>query len=411
MILPPYLFIALRYLQTSNKNASIKTMLKICFIGIFLGTCSLALIASIMKGFEQATYKKMQTIYPQIIIDAHEEELAYEKIVPILQDPKFQVQYYAPQQRQQALFDGGNNTTPHVIQLRGIQPHLEQHVTPISSMLLPKGQSHNLEAIVQKKQIIIGKKLASYAQVSTGSYINILYTADDSPMTNKVRFHQKPALISGIFETGIDDFDAHLVYCASDFFEEIFQETGITQIYLQLTANACEEATISKLQKRLHLHVYSWKELYKTLVSALELEKYAMFLILLLIIIIASTNIISLLFMQILQKKKDIALLITLGLTKQKIRMIFLTLSMLITTLAATSGLTLAYFLGLILKHYRWIKLPDNIYYTTHLPITLDPLLFLYIFFVVLSISFIASLIPLRNIKTIDIATILRNEM
>ncbi len=135
-----------------------------------------------------------------------------------------------------------------------------------------------------------------------------------------------------------------------------------------------------------------------------------MFLILLLIILVASSNIISLLFMQITQKRKDIALLLTFGLTPAKVKNIFLALSMTISTIAALSGLFFAYFVGLFLQNYRWIKLPDNIYYTTHLPILIDMDLFLFIFFVVLAISFFASLIPLSKINRTNIATILRNE-
>jgi ABC-type lipoprotein release transport system permease subunit len=410
MFINSYFLMSLRYLQAANQNSTVRTMIKICFFGIFIGTFSLALIVSVMKGFEQATYIKMQSIYPQIIIDADGQELDYEQLKTILQDPIYKIAHFAPQQSTQALCNNiESQEMPYVIQLKGIDPKLEQHVTPIQTMILPKNQPNFLEKLLYNNQVIIGKQLAHQLQLSTGSHINLIYTADED-LSRKVDFEQKKVIIAGIFDTGIDDFDSNFVYCSSDFFKQLFPHHGITQIYVKAFDKTEEYEVITKLHERLHINVYSWKKLYASLVSALELEKYAMFLILLLIILVASSNIISLLFMQITQKRKDIALLLTLGLSPAKIKNIFLALSMTISTMAALSGLFFAYLIGIFLQNFRWIKLPDNMYYTTHLPVVMDIHLFLFIFFVVLTISFFASLIPLSKIKMKNIATILRNE-
>lgn len=411
MLFPSYFLMSLRYLQAANKNSTIRTMMQICCGGIFLGTFSLALIISIMKGFQEATYLKMQTIYPQILIDAYGQEINYEQLVPILQDPIYTIKNFSPQLLGQALCTSNqSDATPHVIQLKGINPTLEQEVTPLHTMVLPKNQPHYLNRLITKNHVIIGKQLALQLHASTGSPLTIMYTQNQN-MSKKVTFEQKEVLVTGIFQTGIDEFDAAFIYCSSEFFNEIFPDQGVTQIYVNLTSKDHEDMVITKLEQRLKLNVYSWKKLYAPLISALELEKYAMFIILLLIVLVASSNIISLLFMLITQKRKDIALLLTLGLTPSKIRNIFLAVSMSIASLSALCGLFAAYIAGLGLQHYKWIQLPDNIYYTTHLPIILDPYLFLFIFFVVLTISFFASLLPLNKIKTMDIATILRNEI
>ena len=410
MFFNSYLLISLRYLQASNKNSTIKTMIKICFGGIFIGTFALALIVSIMKGFEQATYKKMQTIYPQIIIDADGDEINIEPIEKILNQSDYHVHAFSPQQYTQALLTNvDNEETPHVIQLRSVNPKQEAEVTSIKNMILPKNQNHPLDQLIHNQQIIIGKKLAEQLHLSTGSPAHILFT-DNQNISRKVKFNQKKVFISGIFETGIDEFDTNLIYCSHQFFNSIFPDEGITQIYLQFDEKVDEKSAIKKLKSRLKLNVYSWKKLYTTLVSALELEKYAMFIILLLIVLVASSNIISLLFMQITQKNKDIALFASLGLQSYQIRNIFLFVSMSISIIASSAGLIAAYFMGLFLQNYRWITLPDNIYYTSHLPVCMDFPLFLLIFFAVLSISLVASLIPIKNIKIINVATFLRNE-
>ena len=410
MFINSYFLMSLRYLQAANQNSTIRTMMKICFFGIFIGTFSLALIVSVMKGFEQATYIKMQSIYPQIIIDADGQQIDYEQLKIVLQDPIYKIAHFAPQQATQALCNNiESQEMPYVIQLKGIDPHLEKFVTPIQTMILPKNQPHYLEKLLHGNQVIIGKQLAQQLHLSTGSHINLIYTSDED-MTRKVDFEQKKIIVAGIFDTGIDDFDSNFVYCSSQFFSQIFPDHGITQIYVKALDESNENNVIAKLQDRLHINVYSWKKLYASLVSALELEKYAMFLILLLIILVASSNIISLLFMQITQKRRDIALLLTFGLSPAKIKNIFLALSMTISIISSLVGLLCAYLTGFFLQHYRWIRLPDNVYYTTHLPVLMDPYLFLFIFFVVLAISFFASLIPLSKIKMKNIAIILRNE-
>jgi lipoprotein-releasing system permease protein len=405
-----YFLISLRYLQAANQNSTIRTMIKICFFGIFIGSFSLALIVSIMKGFEQATYEKMQSIYPAIIIDADDQELDYESLQKILQDPVYKISHFAPQQTMQALCNSiESDQMPQVICIKGIDPILEKKVTPLEKMLLPKNQTHYLEKLIFENQVIIGKQLAHSLQASTGSQLNIIYTSNED-LRRKSDFEQKKVIVAGIFDTGIDEFDSNFIYCANSFFDAIFPDHGITQIYATPDRTCNEDLVIAKLAKRLQISVYSWKKLYSSLVSALELEKYAMFLILLLIILIASSNIISLVFMQITQKRKDIALLMTLGLSARKVKNIFLAVSMAISSIACVSGLFFAYLTGLFLQNYRWIKLPDNIYYTAHLPIIMDAHLFLFIFFVVLSISFFASLIPVSKIKMKNIATILRHE-
>ena len=402
---------SLRYLQAANKNSTISSMMYICFFGIFIATFSIALIVSITQGFQQATYEKMQSIYPQIIIDAHGQELNYEELTPILQDPAYKIAHVAPQQTAQALCNAiGSQDIPYVIQLKGIDPLYEKNVTPLEKMILPKQQTHYLEKLVQANQVIIGKQLAQQLQLSTGSQLNIIFTSQED-MSKKLDFDQTKVIVAGIFDTGIDDFDANFIYCSSTFFTHIFPDRGITQIYAKLDDQQSELESIQNLEKVLGLNVYSWKKLYSSLVAALELEKYAMIFILLLIILVASSNIISLLFMQITQKRKDIAILLTLGLSPYKVKSIFLGLSMTISIIATATGLVTAWCVGIFLQNYHWIKLPDNIYYTAHLPVLLDGRLFLFIFFAVLTISFLASLIPLQKIKMKNIATILRNEI
>jgi lipoprotein-releasing system permease protein len=216
-------------------------------------------------------------------------------------------------------------------------------------------------------------------------------------------------IVSGMFKTGIDEFDNGLILCSFDLMHELFPDNGATQLSLRLQPNEDEQKTIQQLQDTLQLEVYSWKDLYPALVSALKLEKYAMFLILALITLVASMNIIALLFMQITQKRPDIAVLRAMGALPRTITQIFLIMGMSIALVASACGIALAWIATLILQNYPFITLPDA-YYVSHLPAKMDWQLVLSVFSVVICMSFIATWLTARRTRSINSAQVLRFE-
>ena len=408
MIPKNFLLISLRYLRNQQSDTTINTMVKICFIGIMIATSSLALVVGIMAGFEHVTHQKMQSIYPDLIIDAHGHHIDMQVLQPILQEPQYAIQHASSQQFSQALlYNTEYSTTPHVIFLHGINPTDEQLVTTLDKKIIYPPQA--LPEVLYDNHIIIGQKLAQQLSVNVNDTIELLYT-DDNPEELQVTFQQKKVIIGNIFKTGIDDFDTNFAYCSTDFFTKLFPDSDTTQVYLKLNNINSEKITATLLQQRLNVDVYSWKDLYPTLIATLKLEKYAMFFILLLIVLIASMNIMSLLFMYITQKKKEIALFISFGMPLYQIKLIFITMSLIITCVATCSGLLLAYLIGVFLQKYPFIKLPDDAYLVSHLPIKLDPSIFCVIFIVSLIISLCASILSTNKLNQLNIVKALKQE-
>lgn len=409
MIQNSFLLIALRYLTTKQKDATIRSMIKICFIGICIATCSLTLVVCVMQGFEHATYQKMQSIYPDLIIDAHGEQINTQALQSILQEPQYRIKSSSEQRLGQALLYHQDYGSPAVTFLKGIDPEQEQLVTCLASKITQPIDTTLLSKVIYDNHIFIGSKLASELNLSVHDQATLLYS-NDEPSGLKITFQQIPITIGGIFKTGIDDFDNNLAFCTTTLFDQLFPDQEVTQVYIKLHDRCYEQATCNSLKDRLNVDIYSWKSLYPALVSALKLEKWAMFFILLLIVLIASMNMISLIFMYVTQKKKEIALLLCFGMPLQKVTMIFMFMSMSITFCATTVGLILAYCIGLIIQTYPIISLPDDAYITTHLPIQLDTMIFSVIFIASLMLSFIATLISTKKIKTINIAQVLKYE-
>ncbi len=409
MIQKSFAFIAYRYLFTKDKQSTINFMIKICFLGILVATSSLALVVSIMTGFEKATYEKIQSIYPDLIIDGQEEQFDMEKLSEILKDPVYNIEHFTKHQTGQALiFNPENSQTPLMIMIRGIDPKKEAFVSKLDQKIIHQKQP-SLENLTQNNQIIIGSKLAETTNLFVGSTANILYT-HDKPAGLRITFKQAPVTISGIFKTGVEEFDNNSLYCHQDFFEELFTDQGAEEVHIKLLPQAKQQKIAHALKKRLETDVYSWTSLYPTLISALKLEKWAMFFILLLIVFVASMNIISLISMYVSQKQRDIAILICLGMHAKSIRAIFITISLLIASCATFLGLCISYAIGTTLQCFPCIKLPDNIYDTAYLPIELEAPIFLAIFLITIVISFFASILATRNIESMRVVETLKSQ-
>jgi len=401
--------IAWRYLVGSPYEKNVSTMVKICFWGIMIGTFALALVMSIMHGFEQAIYQKMQGIHPQVMMSNGANMLDCSRIAAVLTREFPTVAAYSPQTTEHVIIQtDSNNDITNVLALRGIDATREQAVSTLHKKIINPAES-TLANCIHDNHVLIGASCAQSLNVSVGDQIQLLFARKKGTRKRRVLFDNKTAVIGGIFKTGIDEFDQGVMFCSLDFFAQLFPNTGITQINFRLHEKSNEQAVIKKLKNRFHLDVYSWKDLYLPLVSALKLEKYAMFFILALIMLVACMNIISLLFMQITQKRGDIAMLKSMGMPDSQIRAIFFIMGTSVATIGTTIGLALAWFAGLLLQRYPLITLPD-VYYVTHLPVTLDLRIFAAIFLLAIVMSIIATWLPLRNIKTSNIATMLRFE-
>ncbi len=402
------LLITWRYLMGARKEKNISIMVVICFLGIFIGAFALALVASIMNGFEKATHQKLQSIHSQIIMRSMGNELDADKVSTVLQNEFPEVFAFSPSSYKQIILQKpGSQEITNAVVLKAIVPELEEKTSTIGQKIA--GDKKNLPELVTGNQIIIGKKLAESLGIEHGDIVDLLYISADKVKNRKITLDKKEAAVSGIFSTGIEEFDSNLVIGSFELMKNLFDTHGVTQFNIQLKQGNPEEATIAKLKARFGLDAFSWKELYRPLVAALKLEKYAMFFILALITLVACMNIISLIFMQIIQKRPDIAILQSMGMSNRSIINLFMLLGVGLTAIATIAGLIAAYFAGLVLEKYPFITLPDT-YYVSHLPVQMEWYIFALVFVLIIGMSIIATWIPARNIRSIDAAHVLRFE-
>lgn len=399
-----------RYLLGARSEKNISLMVIICFCGIFIGTLALALVASVMNGFEKVTHQKLQGIHSQIIMRSYGKELnapAIEKALKTIPA----VRSFSPTTYKQVIIQNpDSDDITNAVLLKGIDPELEDATSSIASKIKEHlGDASTLPALIKDNQIAIGTKLAESLHLHPGDTVDLLYISHDKIKSRKITMDKQSAVVSALFATGIEEFDSSLVLASLDFLKQMYPDAGVTQFNIQLAPGSNESDSIAQLRNTFKLDVFSWKDLYPALVSALKLEKYAMFFILALIALVASMSIVSLIFMQILQKRPDIAILKSMGMASSSIITLFMIMGIGLAASATLAGLIAAYLTGMLIERYPFITLPDT-YYVSHLPIAMEWNIFMAIFLLVILMALIATWIPARAIKTMKPAQVLRFE-
>lgn len=419
-----------RYLFAKEKDSNISFMTKICFLGISIGTFALMLTLIITNGFEKVIHEKMQGINAQIIISSPGNQLNYADIKKtLLQEYPDLLAGISGTTLKQVIVDHNKQQT--VLLVKGIDPEQESSVTSLEEkiiqttdgIVLAKNSVIPLTNVLNNNSILIGYKMAQEHRLKVGQSIDVLIPEPTGK--RRIALSKKKVTIGGIFKVGLEEYDNNLAFVSLSWLGKTFDEQGVDAITIKLKPSDQtiwskiknifipvnhEQQAIQELKTRLpHLTINSWKDLYPALVSSLKLEKYVMFFILALITLVASMNMISLLFMQIQQKQRDIAILKVIGLSQRKIRSIFLRLGLLITLLASSCGLLLAFIAGYILEHYPYIELPD-VYYVSYLPARIDGEIFIVVFIATMLLGFFATWFPAQRAQRINIAQVLRHQ-
>jgi len=400
-------FIAIRYLLKNSYEKSLSTMVIITALSIFIGSFSLALVTAIMNGFEKNVHTKMQNIHPQATIYSSGAPLSLYAIETLIKKEFPEIIAVSPQSIGHVILqtDDEDGFSPAVALIKGVNPVKETAVSAIDKKML---HSQSLQDCLHDDQIIIGKSLAQQLNVAVNDTIPLLYL-EPTGGSNTLSIHREHARIGGLFDTGIDEFDSNLILCSLKLFETLFPDQGSTQIGLSFAPHTNIPHTVARLRQRLGLEVYSWQELYPALVSALALEKYTMFFILLLITLIAAMNIVSLISMLITQKRSDIAILRAMGVAPTTILTIFMIIGISIASIATSAGILCACIASFLLERYPFIKLP-HIYYVSHLPAQMEWSIVIIVCIVVLLITMLATWFAAQRAKSITIAQVLRFE-
>lgn len=372
--------IANRFLRSKYNTSFINMISKISVIGIILGVAILITVLSVMNGFEKELRTKILgftshvTIYPK-----NNSQLDHEKLYSKLVENK-DVAGHSPYIQREVMITSSTGTVNAYF--RAVVPNLEQDVSIVDNNII-LGDFNDLS--IAESNIIIGQGIATNLSVGIDDNIELLTQLNFGP-DNKYYQFRKNYKVVGIYDVGLFEYNNAYVFTnLNEFIKDLEKNNkrGASLDAISIKLNDPLKAYNFSYDFNLNSDDYfsqDWSHSHRALFSAINNEKRVMFIILMLIVMIAAFNIISSLLMLVINKQKDIAILMTLGATKSMIITIFilqgLFLGLLGTVFGVILGIILASNIDIIVTTIESIfnlsLMPAEIYHLTKIPSIID---------------------------------------
>lgn len=412
--------ISWRHLLSRKSQKFISLITLISMGGVALGVMALIVVIAVMSGFGKDLRDKILGTTSHVVVTnvTREGVTGYESVIKEARAVPG-VQAAAPFVLKQVMLTHKNNTVGVV--LRGIDPVLEKETSDLDKNLVDGQLSFLTDGLPQenpaatpttRQGIILGNELARSLGVFTGDVIGLV-----SPAARMTPLGIIPNLqlvqVVGMFESGMYEYDSSLAFISLASAQKIFHlKDRVTGVEIKVDDLERAGEIGRELQERLGFpyHVRDWMQMNRNLFAALKLEKTVMFIILILIILVAAFNIISTLFMVVMDKAKDIAILKAMGASRRSIMKIF-SLQGLIIGLTGTGAGVIAGFtivpnineiVGVLESVFNFKAFPSDIYYLNKLPSEIQYMDSLLIIIFSIGICYLASLYPAWRASRLD---------
>jgi lipoprotein-releasing system permease protein len=409
--LPVEYYIALKYLLAKRKQTFISIITIISVSGVAVGVTALIIVLAVMSGFEKELKDRILGATGHVHVTSLDGSIAdpFSVAGRVRQVPG--VAGASPYIFSQMMISSGVAASGGV--LRGVDVDTIGEVTR-----LPKDiRRGSIEALRRKDPaglpgILLGKELAGNLGVSIGDVVEILVPGGNvTPLGTFPRVTR--FRVGGISESGMYEYDATFAYVSLPEAGRLLgmdeRGTGI-EVKVQDIYSAGKVAARIRSSLGYPYWAKDWMQSNRNLFSALKLEKVVMFIILVLIVMVAAFNIISTLIMVVMEKTRDIAVLMTMGATRKTIRRVFALEGLIIGIVGTGLGTALGAALCDLLRRYQFIRLPSDVYYISTLPVLLDPANILLVSGSSVLICFLATLYPSAQAARIDPAEAIRYE-
>ncbi len=403
------LFVSLRYFSAKRREKFISLVSLISILGVSVGVAALIIVISVMSGFDSDLKDKIIGTYSHIEIISDYGIKPTKELTNIIENTKH-VEAISFFLNGQALVRSGDDVTGVVV--KGINTADEIRVKRIGEYV-KKG---NLD--LNNNSVVIGSELANRLNLKIGDSISLILPANvrQKGVLNLIApayVEGKNFKVSGIFTSGMYEYDMNLVYVDIARAQELLSISDLASGVAVRIDDLFNVGEVKReLQKKLlpPYIVRTWMDSNRNLLEALKLEKTVMFLILTLIVMVACFNIASALIMTVLEKTKDIGILKAIGATNFNVMSIFMMLGGIIGLLGTSLGALLGITACWCLKTYKFINLPKDIYYIDKLPVKLEIQDIVVIVISSMLINLLATLYPAYRASRLDPVEAIRYE-
>lgn len=405
--MPVSFFIAKKYISNKQSSKFLSLVSVISVIGIAIGTAVLIIALTILNGFEEIVAQKIINFNSHIKITAFgnrnlpDSEVIESEIIQKIGDDFQSISKFTSK-----LGIIKSRTVSDGVTIIGIDPASDN--TDIKDYIVDG--KYELES-ESNKQILIGKKLSEKINVLAGDKVTIfslrkdaLPDADNPPAIEQF-------IISGIFESGMAEYDDLNVYISLNNAKDLFEtHNSISGYNIRLNNVSKIDSTAIALQDLLGYPYYvrTIFQVHQNIFTWLDLQKEPIPIILGLIIVVAVFNIVGTMLMIVLERTSSIGVLKAIGFTKKKILQIFFVQGVFLGLLGITIGCLLALILSYLQMKFNLITLPGSIYFISTVPISINIANYLLVAGIGLMLSLLASLIPSYIASRLNIITSIR---
>ncbi|MBI2678941.1 MAG: ABC transporter permease [Candidatus Koribacter versatilis] len=415
------LFIASRYLRAKRRQAVIGVITAISVIGVAAGVASLVIALAINNGFRVDLERRLLGASSHVNLMRVESD-GIKDWKPLLERLEKQpgVKAGAPAVYEQVLISRGARATGAVV--KGVLPQYEKKVSELLGTV-KLGSAETLEEAASPNEatagqtptlppIVLGKEMSNELGATVGSIV--LVTSPQGELTpfgivpKYVRFK-----VVGIFNSGFFDYDKSWAFIRLRDAQQLF---GLGDVASVLEFKIAEIDRAADVGHQLEAAAgpgfmsSNWMEQNKQIFEALQMERRVMFLAIGLIVFVAALNILISLTMMVMEKTRDIAVLMSMGAKRSQVRRIFIGQGVLIGLIGTFFGTILGYLGTWALSHYQFFKLNPEVYSIAYVPATPRLIDGVMVALVALAISFVATIYPSWSAARILPAESLRYE-
>ena len=411
MNLPFELAVALRYLMAKRKQTVISIITLISVLGVATGVMATVIALSVNAGFRNTLQRNLlgATAHIMVLEKQPAEGIVNWRDVTGKLAKMPHVTHASPTLYTQVLIPGARQPTGAV--LKGIPEPADTRL-PAALRQLKEGRLDNWNDVRGMPPIVIGAGLARDAGLALGDVVRLVSPQGEiTPWGPRLVEHQFRVI--GVFESGFYDLDSAWAFTS---IKQVQRVLALSDVVNAIELNVDDLYAANSIAGEISnavgpkLAATSWMEMNRQILNALKMERVVTVITVGLIQLVAALNILISLIMMVMEKHRDIGILMSMGARREQISLIFRLQGLLIGVTGTAIGLTLGYTLSFLADHYRWLPLDESVYSLAFVPFELRLFDGIWIAGMAILVSLLATIYPARSASRITPVEALRYE-
>jgi lipoprotein-releasing system permease protein len=407
------LWIAARYLRTRRQSGFITLLTGISVVGVALGVTALMTVLAVMNGFENEIQTRIAGTDAHVVLlgETTAGITAPDSIAAVVAAQEG-VEGVAPFTYAKALVLHRGLAEGLVV--KGVDLARERRVTTVGRNIQPSLDSIATTLALGVPGIVLGSELAARIAAAVGD--TVLLASLSGARSGALGYTPKlrSFVVVGLFTSGLYTYDSSFGFTSIPAAQEFFDlGPAVTGVAIRLGDMFDAPRAASRILREVGhpgLRANNWIELNRNLFTWMKLEKTVMFVILALIVLVAAFNIVSTLFMVVMEKRRDIGVLKSLGASRGVVLQVFLLEGLLIGGLGTLLGAALGSALIEVLRRYPFVRLPGDVYFIERLPVRPEAGDFAAVVLAALTLCLAAALYPAWRASLLDPVDAIRRQ-